>query len=168
MEFKEPIKLNIGSGYDKREGYVNIDINKTTNPDIVVDLEKGKLPFKDNSVDEIIANMVLEHIVNLEPLINEIHRVMKKGAVLKIVVPYINSQLSIDHVRIFDDLYFKSWDKEWYESKEGVGTHQYTFNFKTRVLEVRGKRIGMLINKHTWHRFWQCLLAEMYVELIKQ
>jgi len=41
-------KLNIGCGYDKKEGFMNIDIAGGVNPDKVVNIEKG-LPFKENT-----------------------------------------------------------------------------------------------------------------------
>jgi len=42
-----------------------------------VDLNK-RLPISDESVDIVIASEVLEHIVNLNFLLDEIHRVLKK------------------------------------------------------------------------------------------
>ncbi len=55
------MKLNLGCGYNKLEGYVNVDIDKKCKPDIVANLEK-KLPFKSSSVDEIIMFHSLEHL----------------------------------------------------------------------------------------------------------
>ena len=54
------MKLNIGSGPQKLSGYVNVDIRKELNPDVVCDI-KYLEPFEDNSVDEIKAHHVLEH-----------------------------------------------------------------------------------------------------------
>jgi len=76
------MKLNLGCGRKKIKGYLNCDISKEVSPDKVVDLER-KLPFKDNSVDEIVANHVLTHIKNFVPLMHEIHRICKNGAILK-------------------------------------------------------------------------------------
>ena len=48
------MKLNLGCGYNKYPGYVNVDHDANCSPDIVADLE-GRLPFDDSSVDEIIG-----------------------------------------------------------------------------------------------------------------
>jgi len=85
------MKLNIGSGNDYREGFVNIDKNDNAKCDKILDLEDGKLPFEDESVEFIVANHVLEHINNLIPLMNEFHRVLKKDGVLHIEVPVAGS-----------------------------------------------------------------------------
>jgi len=161
------MKINLGSGYDNRSDCLNIDNNVRTLPDILLDVDTEILPFNDGSVDEVLAYNILEHLINLEEVLEDIHAVMKKGAVLKIIVPYKDSQLALNHVREFDENCFKGWDKQWYESKEGIGKHQYKFNFKTIKIEVRGHWLGRLINNHTWHSFWRSLLTEIYVEMVK-
>jgi ubiquinone/menaquinone biosynthesis C-methylase UbiE len=54
---------------------------------LVLDIEKEKLPFGDNSVDEIVAMHVLEHIFRPDPVMNELHRVLKPGGKMLIEVP---------------------------------------------------------------------------------
>ena len=39
------MKLNLGSGFRKRQGYVNIDVREDCNPDIVMDIELGLEEF---------------------------------------------------------------------------------------------------------------------------
>ena len=51
----EQIKLNLGAGEKKLDGHINIDIDPGCKPDLVLDLSKNALPFKDNSVDEVVA-----------------------------------------------------------------------------------------------------------------
>jgi hypothetical protein len=83
------LKLNIGSGYKKFNGFLNLDYDHHTNPDYVVDFEHDRLPFEDNSVDEIIAWHVLEHIgEGYFHLLKEIYRVCCNGAIIDIKVPH--------------------------------------------------------------------------------
>jgi len=82
------IKLNLGSGYRKEEGYINIDNRAETDPDMVLDVNEG-LPFDDGSVDEIKAVDFLEHIPigKTIPLIEEIYRVLKPGGLFTSLTP---------------------------------------------------------------------------------
>jgi len=108
------MKLNLGCGRDKRKGYINCDLNKSVNPDKIVDLEK-KLPFKDNSVEEIIASHVLEHINNFTRLMHEFNRICKNGAIIKINVPFYSSQGAFqhpEHKRFFTPFTFHLFSKE--------------------------------------------------------
>ena len=84
------MKLNIGCGDDVRAGYVNIDVRRTRPNVLAMDLEKDLLrPFPDDSVEEVIAKDVIEHISwrRVEDLIKDIFRVLKRGGRLFIQVP---------------------------------------------------------------------------------
>ena len=103
------ICLNIGCGWNKIKGFVNIDKAKEVNPDKVVDIEKG-LPFEDNSIEYIYSSHCIEHI---RPqywrfLLNEIARVAKDGCVLKLVLPFDNiaTRTNCDHYRTFGFMSF--------------------------------------------------------------
>ena len=83
------MKLNLGSGYNKIEGFINIDNDLLTNPDCIVDFENNELPFEDNSIDEIRAHHILEHIGDgFIFLMQEIYRVCKNNALIDIIVPH--------------------------------------------------------------------------------
>jgi len=91
------MKLNLGSGYRRIEGYLNVDDDPLVKPDFLVNLEKDKLPFEDNSVEAIIAHHVLEHIgEGFIPLMQEIYRVCKHGAIIDIRVPHHFHELFIN------------------------------------------------------------------------
>jgi predicted SAM-dependent methyltransferase len=83
------IKINLGAGTDYKEGYLGLDrANWDGHIDIICDLEKNKLPFEDNSIDEIYCAHVLEHLSSPELIISECHRVLKTGGLFHIVAPY--------------------------------------------------------------------------------
>lgn len=56
------MKLNLGSGSKRINGYLNIDSDPKCNPDYVLNLEIDKLPFENNSVDDMILHHILEHL----------------------------------------------------------------------------------------------------------
>lgn len=99
-------KLNIGCGPDilAPEEWKNIDIFPIS-PDVeVVDLERGRLPYEDNQFEYIKASHVLEHVLNLIPLMNELHRVLRPDGVMYVEVPKFPHNDSVkdpDHKRFF-------------------------------------------------------------------
>ncbi len=83
------MKLNIGCGNNILKDYINIDIRKIDGVDLILDLEKQELPYDNESVDEILAYDVLEHISHnkIWDVLNDMYRVLKKGGILHIRVP---------------------------------------------------------------------------------
>ena len=62
-----PKKLNVGCGYDKRTGYLNIDVDPACQPDLlIVDNDLSALPK--GHFEEVLALDVLEHIPRLHTL----------------------------------------------------------------------------------------------------
>lgn len=82
------LKLNLGCGRDYREGYLNVDLNENVRVDRRVDLDSKDWPFEDNSVDEIIANEVLEHLEDVKAAMSEIYRILKPDGMVRIKVPF--------------------------------------------------------------------------------
>ena len=83
-------KLNLGCGHQKLEGFVNIDIELTEKPDLLLDLGKYEWPFATDSVDLAVASHILEHLTSEEFLhfMRELYRVLKPGAECAIVLPH--------------------------------------------------------------------------------
>lgn len=82
------LSLNLGCGYRKLPGFVNLDNRAEVNPDAVVDVLDG-IPYEDNSVDMVRADDFLEHIPvgKVIPVMEEIHRVLKPGGVFESSTP---------------------------------------------------------------------------------
>lgn len=118
MKNQDQIKINIGSGGEELLGFKTIDIDASTKPDIVCDIENG-LPFQDNSVDEIKCSHVLEHINNIIFVLKEFYRVCKNGSKITIVVPLMDAS-DMTHVRFFNEHTFRTltepiyWNKPYY------------------------------------------------------
>lgn len=83
------MKLNLGCGYDLKEGYINVDYRQPC--DIEWDLNVFPYPFEENSVDEIIMWRILEHLDDVSKVLEELYHILKIGGVIKIRVPYANS-----------------------------------------------------------------------------
>ena len=82
------MKLNLGCGYDKHDGYKNIDIRPEVNPDIVEDVTKlDSIP--DESCDVIYASHILEHFSwrDTDKILTLWVRKLKTGGLLLIKVP---------------------------------------------------------------------------------
>lgn len=82
----EEVRLNLGSGYDIKKGYINCDRNKDKGADVSLDLEEP-LPFGSELAVEILLKHTLEHITNRGELFEDCIRVLKKGGELCIVLP---------------------------------------------------------------------------------
>ena len=83
------MKIQLGSGNVKFDDVINIDYDKNCNPDYIIDIEKEKLPFEDNSVDVVIAHHIFEHLGDgFFFVMQEIYRVCKHGAIIDIRVPH--------------------------------------------------------------------------------
>lgn len=76
----------------KRLGAIGVDFSSRHNPDIIHDLNIFSYPFDEESVDEVYLDNVLEHLDNPIKVMEEIYRICKPGARVKIIVPYFRSK----------------------------------------------------------------------------
>jgi len=81
-------KLNLGSGGDYREDWINLDIRDNVKLDIKHDLGKFPYPFKPNTFDEVLINHVLEHVNEPIQVLKELTRICKNKAKIIINVPH--------------------------------------------------------------------------------
>ncbi|MBU0650256.1 methyltransferase domain-containing protein [Patescibacteria group bacterium] len=108
----DSLKLNVGCGIHKKEGYTRIDKEASVQPDYVLNIEKQRLPFEDNSVDEILAENILEHLRNIDFFMEEAWRVLKPNGLLEIIVPHYHHHQAYsdpDHIRYFTEHTFSYW-----------------------------------------------------------
>lgn len=74
-----------------------------------IQMEPYKLPFEDNSFDAVFSNQVFEHVQNYFETLEELHRVMKPGAVMLHVFPTRYSPIE-PHILIpFGCLFHPDW-----------------------------------------------------------
>lgn len=80
--------VSIGSGAEIiRADVINVDIEAYPGVSVAADIHA--LPFRDNSIDAVIAESVLEHVKDPARAVKEIHRVLKSGGLLYVVTPFI-------------------------------------------------------------------------------
>ncbi len=125
------MKLEFGCGDNKHEGYIGCDISKIKGVDVILDLNK-KIPFKNNSVDEIRIEHTLEHLEDPIKVITEIYRILKPGGKLIIKVPFAGHSRSFqfDHKH-----YFKARDFYYFDPSNP--RHYFVENFiKFRIEKI--------------------------------
>lgn len=86
------MRLNLGCGSRTQEGYVNVDRVKLDGVDVVHDLDVLPWPWKDRSVQQIVAQDVFEHVADPIGFMTEAHRVLFIGGVLVIKSPHFRHQ----------------------------------------------------------------------------
>ena len=129
------MKLNIGCGKTKKEGWENIDIDPFLLPDRVIDITM-KFPYQAESIDEVFTSHTLEHIsreVLMSMTLPEIWRVCKPDAKVTIIVPYMFSQNVLNHVTFFNRDTFRNWDGKLYDSSD---TFPFRFSFRLEKISV--------------------------------
>lgn len=107
--------LDLGCGKRKRKGAIGVDISEYTDADIIHDLNVFPYPFADNEFDYIYADNIIEHLDNVVKVLEELHRISKNGATIKIIVPFFRSHYAfIDptHKHFFTVRSFDYFDPE--------------------------------------------------------
>jgi glycosyltransferase involved in cell wall biosynthesis len=138
LKMKQPFKLNLGAGHNHRPGWINIDIDPQTQPDVVHDLTQP-LPYQNNTVSAILLQDILEHFTKQEgqKLLHECSRVLKKGGQIKLRLPNIQQiidQFSADEEVMLEFIYGNT------ETSGQWGSHRYGYTAKTITLAL--KRAG--------------------------
>jgi SAM-dependent methyltransferase len=115
--------LDLGCGRVKK-GRIGVDHFAAPGVDVVIDLDKltmptnegmldypeawapvGRLPFADSSIESAVSHHCLEHVgTGFLRLMDEMYRVLKPGAVFRVIVPLFPSWAAVsdpDHKRYF-------------------------------------------------------------------
>lgn len=123
-----PLKLNLGCGFKRIPGFINVDSVAACSPDQVVDLETFPWPWSDNSVDEIQLVHILEHLGRESQvfigIMKELYRVCVHDAKIHIIVPHHrhdNFQSDPTHVRPITPLGLSLFDRAQCESWISAG-----------------------------------------------
>jgi SAM-dependent methyltransferase len=89
------IKIDLGCGENKNEGFVGMDYRKLKGVDIVHDIEDFPYPLPDECASLAVASHVVEHINPHKGVfidfMNEVWRILKPGGEFMIATPYAGS-----------------------------------------------------------------------------
>ena len=169
--------LDLGSGPKtkklKESGVVTLDISPEVEPDIVWDVNKTPLPFKDNEFDEVRAISLLEHLENdkYEDLIEEMHRITKPTGKVVIKVPYFSSPIAFETTGRNGHVSFFAYNSFW-RYKENDWAH-YTKKVAFKILKLKLNGFLSFILNLDWRiamfyqRFfcWIFPMNSIYVEM---
>lgn len=120
------MKLNLGCGFDRREGWLNVDAWEGCAPDRVIDLEATPWDLPSDAAEHVLLRHVLEHLGAAFPVfagvVRELHRVTAPGGLVEIHVPHVRHDTfwsDPTHVRAFTPLSFqmlsKRLNRSWIE-----------------------------------------------------
>lgn len=107
-----PRVLDIGCGPEKFPGAIGADKNPETAADVLCDLDRGALPFADNSFDQVRALHIIEHVADVIKTMEEFHRVTRPGGTIYLVTPHYTDASSFRdpthrwHLNSYSFLYF--------------------------------------------------------------
>jgi SAM-dependent methyltransferase len=112
------LKLNLGAGKSRMDGYLSVDSIPFEGLDVVTDLNQP-WPWGDNTVSNIHMSHVLEHFTGDERvhIFNEMYRVLIPTGTAYIVTPHWASQRAYGDFThkwppVSEFLYYYVW-KEW-------------------------------------------------------
>lgn len=167
----ETVKIDLGSGFSPKDGYFNLDVRKV--PKVNILAEARKLPFRDNSIDELRASHIIEHFsyVEIREVLEEWHRTLKPNGRLKIRAPdldflckaYVSGHHTPEEIIVFlFGAFTLEACKDGHFNDLGVynkfDSHKamYTQELLARVIQENGYIIMDTQREHQWEIMFEC------------
>lgn len=156
------ILIDLGCGSGKLAGAYGLDRRPAAGVDVVCDLE-ADLPLKSGSVDRIHMSHILEHIQRVIPFMEEVYRVCRSGAEVRVVAPYYTSRGAFrdpTHVRfITEDLF------QYFEAPTDYGIRT-NFKIEKVTYDIRKPfRYFPGYFQNRFRRYFWNVVDNMYVTL---
>ena len=166
----EPLRLNLGCGGKRLQGFIGVDRYPAPAVDVRADLTRP-LPFADSTVDEIMLDNVIEHMPQIPPLMQEMHRVARDGARIVIRTPHFTSLSSwrdpthLHHLSYFSLDHFTRAQVAHYTSQG------HAFEIVSRRLSFGGVmgnigRLIFLVSPLAYERTWCFMFRASTLEFV--
>jgi SAM-dependent methyltransferase len=159
--------LDVGCGVKKYPGSLGLDNNPRTAADVIADLDRHPYPFRDSSFAGLRAIHVIEHVANVVKTMEEFHRIVAPGGIVRLETPHYTDFSSFCdpthrwHLNSFSFRYFAS-------GSIGDNGFGYYTTAKFRERKVRVKLLALwrwlgfevLVNAFPrFRRFWEFYLC---------
>ena len=133
-------KLRLGCGALKSKEFVNVDWDKSCDPDVVLNLNTLPYPFEENSFELVEAFHILEHLDRPFDVMREMHRLLRPGGRLIMKTPHFSRGFThSEHSHGFDvtfPLYFR---------KDFLGSGFTGVEFKLEKMELHWSAFRYLL-----------------------
>ena len=142
-----PVIVDIGCGGKKLNGAFGLDRRKVPGVDIICDFEHA-VPLRTNSVDVVNMSHIMEHIRDIIAFMEEVYRVCRPGAEVRVIVPYYTSRGAFrdpTHVRFITEDTF-----QYFESPTDYGIKT---NFKIEKIDYDVRKPFRYFPKYFQKRF---------------
>lgn len=159
--------LDVGCGVKKFPGSLGLDNNPRTAADVIADLDRHPYPFRDSSFGGVRAIHVIEHVANVVKTMEEFHRIVAPGGIVRLETPHYTDFSSFCdpthrwHLNSFSFRYFAA-------GSIGDNGFGYYTQAKFREKKVRVKLLALwrwlgfefLVNAFPrFRRFWEFYLC---------
>lgn len=169
--------LNLGCGRRRVEGALNVDVSELVAPDVLCDLDRRPWPFPDDEFEEVLAYDVVEHLADVLAAFEEIHRVSRAGALVRVTAPHFssaNAYTDPTHRHLFG---YRTLD---YLTEEGGLSFYTRARFRLRHRQIIfwptlvNKLVWRLANRHpdAYERRWAWVFPAFFLtfelEVVKE
>ena len=145
------MRLYLGSGKHRIEGFTHLDKVQFDGIDIVADVTKG-IPLEDNSVDQVYSQDFMEHLPTESKVfvINEIWRVLKNGGTMEHYIPNAGSRNdfgSPSHLSHWNLQQFEHFDIDSYRYEKDREYEGFIGGFKkvkAELVNYQPEQFGMM------------------------
>ncbi len=144
------VVIDLGCGFRKKPGAIGFDIARIPGVDVICDVMRP-LPLRDDSIDEIQASHIVEHVDDLMAFMGEIWRVCKPGALVYLRFPHGSSKYVTwkdpTHKRGVFLATFEYFDPNTFDGRAWGYYHPAKF-------EIIKQQLTFNMNADTWQPKW--------------